>query len=70
MGIMGDRFEGTFEDHKIELVRTNIDKKVVVTVEPHEPELRSSSGVPQSYAGSYRSTCRLPPAAPAGTSIA
>ena len=51
MGITGDRFEGTFDQHKIELVRTNIDKQVVVLVDgqqvasesvalPHEWEKR------------------------------
>jgi hypothetical protein len=33
MGIMGDSFEGTFEDHKVELIRTNLDKKVVIQVD-------------------------------------
>jgi hypothetical protein len=36
MGLMGDRFEGTFEEHKIELVRTNLDKKVVIMVDDHQ----------------------------------
>lgn len=36
MGIMGDRFEGTFEEHKVELVRTNLDKKVVVLVDGYQ----------------------------------
>jgi hypothetical protein len=35
MGLMGDRFVGEFEGHRIELVRTNIDKKVVVTVDDY-----------------------------------
>jgi len=33
MSIMGDRFEGTFEGHKIELVRTNLDKQVAILVD-------------------------------------
>jgi hypothetical protein len=33
MGLMQDRFEGQFEEHKVELVRTNIDKQVVLTVD-------------------------------------
>ena len=36
MALMGDRFEGSFEKHKIELVRTNIDKQVVVLVDGKE----------------------------------
>jgi hypothetical protein len=36
MSLMGDRFEGTFEEHKIELVRTNLDKKVVLFVDGQE----------------------------------
>ena len=51
MGLMGDRLEGTFEQHTIALVRTNLDKKVVVLVDqvevasesvalPHEWEKR------------------------------
>jgi len=36
MGLMGDRFEGSFEKHKVEIVRTNIDKQVVVSVDGKE----------------------------------
>jgi hypothetical protein len=33
MGLMEDRFEGKFEDHAVALVRTNLDKQVVVLVD-------------------------------------
>ena len=36
MGLMGDHFEGTFEEHKIELIRTNLDKKVVLLVDGYQ----------------------------------
>ena len=36
MGITGDRFEGKFEQHTIEIVRTNLDKKVTLLVDGHE----------------------------------
>jgi hypothetical protein len=36
MGITGDHFEGQFEEHKIEIVRTNLDKVTVVLVDGYE----------------------------------
>lgn len=36
MAILGDHFEGEFEEHKVELVRTNLDKKVMVLVDGYQ----------------------------------
>jgi hypothetical protein len=33
MAITGDRFEGTFEGHKIELVRNNLDKTLNLLID-------------------------------------
>ena len=33
MGIMGDRYEGTFDGHKIELVRNNADKTLSLLID-------------------------------------
>ncbi len=33
MGIMGDRYEGTYEGHKIELVRNHIDKTLNLVID-------------------------------------
>jgi hypothetical protein len=36
MGILGDRFVGNWREHKVELVRTNVDKQVVILVDGNE----------------------------------
>jgi len=33
MGISGDRYEGTYEGHKIELVRNNLDKTLNLLID-------------------------------------
>lgn len=33
MSLMGDRYLGRFEDHQIEIVRTNLDKQVEIRVD-------------------------------------
>lgn len=48
MGLMGDRFEGKFEKHTIEVVRTNIDKQVVVSVDGREIA-RESVALPHQW---------------------
>jgi hypothetical protein len=48
MALMGDRFEGSFEKHKVEVVRTNIDKQVVVSVDGMEIA-RESVALPHKW---------------------
>jgi hypothetical protein len=48
MGLMGDRFTGSFDGHAIELVRTNLDKQVVITVDGREIA-RESVALPHSW---------------------
>lgn len=33
MGIMGDRYEGTFDGHKVELVRNNLSKTLSLLID-------------------------------------
>ena len=33
MGLMGDRYEGSFDGHKIELVRNNLDKTLNLLID-------------------------------------
>lgn len=33
MGIMGDRYEGMFDGHRIELVRDNVEKKLTLLID-------------------------------------
>jgi hypothetical protein len=33
MGVTGDRYEGTFDGHKIELVRNNVDKTLNLLID-------------------------------------
>ena len=35
MGILGDRYEGELDGHKIELVRNNIDKTLTLLIDGH-----------------------------------
>jgi hypothetical protein len=36
MGIMGDRYEGELDGHKIELVRNNLDKTLSLLIDGHK----------------------------------
>jgi hypothetical protein len=48
MGLMGDRYEGSFDGHKIQVVRTNVDKQVVVLVDEREIA-RESVALPHQW---------------------
>ncbi len=48
MGLLGDRFEGSFGAHKVEVVRTNLDKQVVVSVDGKEIA-RESVALPHAW---------------------
>ena len=48
MAISGDHFEGQFEEHKIEIVRTNLDKVTVVLVDGLEV-VREPVALPHSW---------------------
>ena len=48
MGLMADRFVGQFEQHRIDVVRTNLDKRVVVLVDGNEV-IRESVALPHDW---------------------
>ena|SRR5579883_747978 len=48
MALLGDRFVGKFGEHEVELVRTNIDKQVVIKVNGREIA-RESVALPHSW---------------------